>query len=224
MAVRLVRKSRRVESFTTTAKQDIHRLFVETARVRSQQVLSENMASAGGRVDMDWMVDGHADAPLNSVKSGGRIAFFYNPIQPVVDYAMDLLLRWAPVGTTPLSPKYKYSFIILTDAVRGNRESSKIIDWPGRVDGIYVEILDTQPYAGSLEPHTRSKRGPRVSRQAPNGIMELAAANLRARWGSVMKINLVSKQWPSIIEGKKPDYHLPTITISPNWRGINQVI
>ncbi|MGB5687157.1 MAG: hypothetical protein WBM35_15215 [Candidatus Electrothrix sp.] len=198
---------------------DVHAEFVRIAKERSQSILGQNTATVGARVDMDWLVDGKAGRSLEAVKEGGRIAFFYNPIQAVVNDAMRMALRWAPVGDTPDSPKYKNSFIILQDVIRGQDTVSMEVPWPGRVDGIYVEILNTQPYAGSLEPHTRARRGPRVSRQAPNGIMELVAANMKAKWGSVMRINLVSKQWPSVIQGKNPHYHLPTLTLSPNWRG-----
>lgn len=215
----LIRKQRLVEAVVGMTD-DVHAGFVDNARRRSREILVQNTATAGARVDYDWMTDGVPDRPEEDVSVGGRIAYFYSPIQAVVDDAMDLALRWSPLGQTPTSPKYANSFIILQDALRGNNTVSKVVNWPGRVDGIYVEILNTQPYAGSLEPHGRGRRGTRVSRQAPNGIMELVAANIKAKWGSVMKVNLVSRQWPSIIEGPKPDYFLPTLTLSPNWRGI----
>lgn len=218
MAGKIIRKERLTEIMKGVSD-EIYESFVTLAAQRSQELLTQNEVSAGGRVDMDWLVSGKAGLPLRAVEPGGRLSFFYNPIQPVVRDAMNMLMRWAPVGNTPLSPKYKKSFIILQDALRGNKEVSAEVKWPGRVDGIYVEILNLQPYAGSLEPHTRARRGPRVSRQAPNGITELVVANLRAKWGSVMKINLVSKQWPETTIGKNPYYHIPTITISPNWKG-----
>ena len=223
MASGLIRK-RRIREFVEGTADDIHAGFLDIARQRSQEILAQNNAAAGARVDMDWMVDGKANAPLDNVKAGGRIAFFFNPIQAVVDEAMSLALRHAPLGVTPNSPKYANSFIILQDAVRGSKLVSRVVDWPGRVDGIYVEIFNTQPYAGSLEPHTRARRGARVSRQASNGIMELVAANIKAKWGSVMRVNLVSKQWPSVIKGPKPDYHLPTLTLSPNYRGVSKAL
>jgi len=220
----IVRKGRLTESLIDTVEEDIQKRFVEIAKQRSQEILAQNVGAAGARVDMDHLVDGSSRKPLGEVNPGGRISFFYNPIQAVVNDAMEMALRWAPIGKTPDSPKYVNSFIILQDVVRGQKEVSMVVPWPGKVDGVFVEIVNTQPYAGSLEPHTRAQRGPRTSRQAPNGIMELVAANLKATWGSVMKINLVSRQWPSIIEGKKPDYHLPTVTISPNWRGIGAAL
>jgi len=219
MRGRLIRKSRLVETLEGLSD-DIHEDFVNVAREQSKKILDHNTARAGARVDMDWLVSGKAGFPLESVEEGGRLSFFYNPIQAVVNDAMEMALRWSSIGKTPLSPKYKNSFIILQDAMRGQSEVSMEVSWPGRVDGIYVEIINTQPYAGSLEPHTRSKRGPRTSRQAPNGIMELVAANIKAKWGTVMRVNMISRQWPSIIQGKKADYHLPTLALSPNWRGI----
>ena len=223
MAAGLIRK-RRLREFVEGTADDIHAGFLDIARQRSQEILAQNTAAVGARVDMDWMVDGKANAPLEKVKAGGRIAFFYSPIQAVVDEAMSLALRHAPLGVTPDSPKYANSFIILQDVIRGNNTVSQVMRWPGRVDGIYVEIFNTQPYAGSLEPHTRARRGSRVSRQAPNGIMELVAANIRAKWGSVMRVNLVSKQWPSVIQGSTPHYHLPTLTLSPNYRGVTKAL
>jgi len=214
-----LRKSRLVELFEDVGD-EIHDNFVEASRVRSQEVLAQNNAIAGARVDMDWLVDGRPHKKLVDVVAGGRIAFLYNPIQAVVNDAMEMAMRWAPIGNTPSSPKYRNSFVILQDVARGQQQGSRIVPWPGRVDGIFVEILNTEPYAGSLEPHTRAERGPRVSRQAANGIMELIAANLRAKWGSIMKINMVSREWPPIIQGEKPSYNLPTVTISPNFRGI----
>jgi hypothetical protein len=219
----LIRK-RRIREFVEGTADDVHAGFLDIARQRSKEILAQNTASAGARVDMDHMVDGKANAPLDNVKAGGRIAFFYNPIQAVVDEAMNLALRHAPLGMTLNSPKYANSFIILQDAVHGSKLVSRVVAWPGRVDGIYVEIVNTQPYAGSLEPHTRADRGARVSRQAPNGIMELVAANIKAKWGSVMRVNLVSKQWPSLIEGKNSQYHLPTLTLSPNYRGVARAL
>lgn len=220
MRGKIIRKTRLVEVLRG-AEDDIREGFLRTARERSQSILSSNTTAAGARVDMDWLVDGKADRPLEDVaERNGRLSFFYNPIQAVVNDAMEMALRWAPLGTTPGSPKYAKSFIILQDVLQGTGKVSMEVSWPGRIDGIYVEILNTQPYAGSLEPHTSARRGPRTSRQAPNGIMELVAANLRAKWGTVMRINLVSKQWPPLIQGSNTNYHLPTITLSPNWKGL----
>ena len=205
---------------------EIHDNFIDYARDESEAVRHINTNVVGARVDVSIMTDGVPDVPLERVKKGGRVSYFYNFTQAIVDYAMTIYHRWAddlPLAT-PDSPKYSKSIVVMTDRNLGDKTVSVVVPWPGIIKGVFVEIVDLQPYAGSLEPHTRARRGPRTSRMAPNGLAELVTANLRARWGSVAKINMVSKQWPTLIIGKNPYYHLPTITISPNYKGVLKFI
>jgi len=213
-------KIRLVERMLPDAEDGLHERFITTAIERGLEIKRKNEGVIATQVQFDWMTDGVPDKPIESVEPGGRVSFFYNPMAAVVNHAMKLLRELSPVGPSE-DGHYSDAFKVL---VADTENAWHEINWPSTVHAIHVNIANTKPYSGSLEPHTRSERGPRTSRQAPNGITELVVEILRMHWGRVMKIDLKSLQWESLMEGKNPYYHIPTISIHPRWRSIQKAL
>lgn len=148
--------------------------FAAQARQVATEIQRNNDIAVGARVPREQLVDGRANAPLESVKPGGQVVFLWQFYREIVRELMTVVNSLAPVKTG----RYRASFVIEADGVE--------VSSPDAVSTAReVVVYNRQPYARRLEPTWGS---PRLSRMAPNGIMEVAEQRVRRRFGGVAAI------------------------------------
>lgn len=121
------------------------------------------------------IVDRRFDAPITSVKFGGRIEFLATfDIAEIAEWVWMEVRRRSPV----LSGNYQDSHIVMV-----NGTSRAVLGELQPTDR--VQIVNTRPYARKIEggggPTTPSK--PPQSLQAPNGVYRMVYRAARARFG-----------------------------------------
>ena len=130
---------------------------------------SQNRSALGYVPPHRTFVDGRTGAPLESVKPEGTIAFRFQLVNDVVQTCLEELRKASPV----LTGRYRRSHVIYADG--------QIVPAGSPIMAAReVVILNLVPYARKIE------RG--LSQQAPNGVYEAVAAQMKRRFSNVAKI------------------------------------
>ena len=162
-------------------------LIARTARRKLSEVEARQ-----GKHPVTRFVDGMRDASEDKVKPTGVIVYEIALIGDVVDAAFNLLLQLSPVGPGQ-DGHYRDRHRLFvngrqTDAIE---HESGVVPIP---PGAEVVIANLQPYARKIEKGS--------SLQAPDGVYEIAARQLRQRFGNVATIRFEYRQFPGFAAGR----------------------
>lgn len=137
-----------------------------------------------GRYPTTVVVDGQKGASEDSVKYGGVIQYEFHPAGDVIDAAYEELLQAAPVKTGNYA---KHIWMYVNGKRRDAATEGATIDL---MPGDEVIFIDGVPYARKIEGGIKSRAGERTQRrpglsaQAPNGVFEVTAKELKRRFGN----------------------------------------
>lgn len=138
------------------------------------------------------IVDRRFDAPVESVKFGGRIEYAARfPIDDVVAEIFAELVARSPV----LTGDYRDSHVVMVNNQSIAYQQGQALNLQ---DGDRVQIVNTQPYARKIEGGGRVRRnrrgtntqrversGSALSAQAPNGVYRVVWSWAKQRFGSL---------------------------------------
>lgn len=146
------------------------RYLAAAARENLREAQEINRRATGSVPPHETYVDGRLGAKEESVKPDGVIIYEFEIVDEMYTWIRTQLVEHAPKR----SGRFSESFVILADGVA--------IDDDARVpvDADEVVFLNTQPYARKIE------RG--LSKQAPDGVMEVVASIASRRFGNVARI------------------------------------
>lgn len=165
-------------------------LMVATAVAARDQALATDTAILGHPPAVTQIVDGRQGAPLESVKPGGTIVFLFAVGAPLLAAAFDLAIETAMRLSPVLTGRFRESFRMLINGQQRDAEAGAPVVL---AEGDLVEITNLQPYARKLE------KG--ASHAAPNGIFEVAATVVRARYGGVVNVEFAYERFPGFGAG-----------------------
>lgn len=174
-------------------------VMAHVAREAFAEAQAINRRALGHEPPFEQFVDGRRNAPLESVKPGGKIVFLFavgaELLAKAVDQAIHTFLQVAPVGGRGKDKHpglYRDSLIMLVNGTRRDfATKGAVVEL--KPDDI-VSLTDLQPYARRLE------RG--WSFQAPNGVMEIVTARTRSEFGGVLNIAFSWDSYPGFAVGR----------------------
>lgn len=126
------------------------------------------MATPPKPSDFVRRVDGVRDAPEEAVRPNGVIIYTYARLQPIVDYALEVLRQLSPVD----EGEYR-------DAHTLHIGGATAVNASGAMPGETVYILNPVPYARKIESGRMKMRVP-----GSDHVYERAAVMLKLRFGN----------------------------------------
>jgi hypothetical protein len=160
---------------------ETHKLIVAVAKREHAKV----METPPKPVSFDRRVDGHLNAPEESVKSNGVIVYSYQRLDVIVQYAMDVLFDKSPV----LTGVYRNNHTLLINGApaRNLAEYSP---------GDEITIANPVPYARKIEVGSMQMTVP-----GTDHVYQQAAQLVKARYGNMARISFTFR---SISHSKFP--------------------
>jgi hypothetical protein len=187
--------TQRIQSLTLTAHVTTREQLIETTERLTEENQRRIQAEFGGKeVPTALYVDGVFGKPLENVNQEGFTLTEFRFLSPIVDEALMLLMTASPVGPEE-GGHYRDDHWLYVDGVRVDTDiTSNVVDiLPNQT----VRLINRRPYARKIEGGFRhigsgrrsfDKRRPGLSVQAPNGVYEVTAMELRRRFGGVASI------------------------------------
>lgn len=183
----------RIESLRLTAyahnKQQIVDLTNSLSEENEQAILHE----LGSDVPSVQYVDGVLGKPLDRVNETGFTLTEFGFLQPIVDEAIRMLLEMSPVGPEK-GGHYRDNHQMFVNGEQRDFVSSSVINL---VATDVIVIVNQTPYARKVEggfahgSRARARRRPGLSVQAPDGVYEITANEMRRRFGALATISYV---------------------------------
>jgi hypothetical protein len=186
----------KIQALTLTAHVTTREQLIETTETLTSQNQQRMQSEIrGSAVPFIRFVDGVKDKPLESVNPQGFTLTQFAFLGPVVDEALMLLMSASPVGPDE-GGHYRDDHWLYVDGVRVDTDisSSPVDILPTQT----VRVINRRPYAKKIEGGFRhnigsgkrsfDKRRPGLSVQAPNGVYEVTAMELRHRFGGIASI------------------------------------
>ncbi|WP_109150730.1 hypothetical protein [Azospirillum sp. TSO5] len=170
--------------------QEFVKMHAATARAARAELEAEQ-----GKYPTTVVVDGHRGASEDTVQYGGVIQYEFHPAGDVIDATYAALMEAAPVKTGNYA---KHIWMYVNRVRRDAATEGATVDI---MPGDEVVFIDTVPYARKIEGWRgrRSQSRPGLSAQAPNGVFEITARALKARFGNYpVKIDF---DYRGVIEG-----------------------
>lgn len=143
------------------------------------------------------VVDGVQGAPEETVKVGGRIVYYYDRLDKIVQASLALLMEISPV----LEGKYRDAHFI---AINGQ----PVADLSSYSPGDDVSITNYQPYARVIEAGAMKMRVP-----GTDHIYQQARQLLMRRYGNQVSIEFTFRDGPN--EGSKSNLRFPCLVFRP---------
>jgi hypothetical protein len=152
------------------------------------------------------LVDGRANAPLDSVRPFGEIRFIFLDLGPALDWIWQELVTHSPIGPERGQPHYFQVHWLIVDGIW--------VDVPEAAETMQIranavaQFVNARPYSRALE------RG--LSTQAPDGVYEITAMAAQERFpDAAVTFSYVGEgdvpvpiPWPV-----KASYAFPSITV-----------
>jgi len=162
-------------------------LIARTARRKLSEVEARQ-----GKHPVTRFVDGVRDASEDKVKPTGVIVYDIALIGDVVDAAFVLLLQLSPIGPG-LDGHYRDRHRLFVNGRQTDATDyeSGVVPIP---PGAEVVIANLQPYARKIEKGS--------SLQAPDGVYEITARQMRQRFGNIVTIRFEYRQFPGFAAGR----------------------
>ncbi|GLK67010.1 hypothetical protein [Hansschlegelia plantiphila] len=145
------------------------RQIANFARQQLAEAQEINRQALGRVPDHVTIVDGRANAPVDTVRPDGVIVFAFELLDDLFSWIAEQLVRHAPV----LTGAYRESFVFLADGVA---VPAGVIA-PAAEEYVFLSPL---PYARKIE------RG--LSSQAPDGVFQVVADLAKRRFGNMAHI------------------------------------
>lgn len=168
------------------------RHLIEVAQRLRDDALENNARILGRRPDYETVVDGIKGAAEENVRLGGTIVYLFQiggqSMAEAVRSALDLVRRLSP----KLTGRYRDTHRVLVNGFEISTANPEALDALKETD--IVAVVNLQPYARRIE------RG--WSKQAPNGVYEVAAGMLKSRFGNLLKIGFTYDRYPGFGAGK----------------------
>jgi hypothetical protein len=161
----------------TTSPEAFAKLHAQVAREARAEVEARQ-----GRYPTMTVVDGRQGAAEEQVKPFGVIEYHFNPAGDVIDATYQALLERAPVKTG----RYRDNIWMFVNGVRRDADAEgQLVQIAA---GDEVVFIDTVPYARKIEGGFKSvakqTSRPGLSAQAPNGVFEITAKEMKRRFGN----------------------------------------
>lgn len=146
------------------------------ARERLAEAQAANRKAAGRDTPYRQIVDGNANAPLETVNpDAGTIVFEFELGLPVLKWIDDQLALMSPV----LSGRYKRSHVLLADGVE--------------VDPLAIPPADEYLFVNTVPYARKIERG--QSKQAPQGVYEEVQKMAKGRFGNIADIRFTYRSF-----------------------------
>lgn len=193
--------------------------LIAAARNAFDEAQRKNRAALGKDPTFETIVDGRRGATVESVRQGGTIVYLFavgaTTLERAVDDTINLLHELSPV----LTGAYRSHHLFLVNGVErdAGREVNATAGGAIRLeDSDAVTFVNLLPYSRKIEHGW--------SHQAPNGVYEAAMASIRARYGSVLRVEFTYERFPgrgprAAVSGRsrsaqRRDDSFPTIRLS----------
>ncbi len=183
--------ARSVALFTDQVGELRRQALVDLAKEALADADAQNASVLGVAPPHLTIVDGRQGANEESVRLGGTIVYLFQlegaTLEQAVDDTFRILAELAPIRTG----RYQRSFGLFVNGVEREAGTAGAPIDIGADDEI--QITNLQPYARKLE------RG--WSQQAPNGVIEVATATIRQRYGATLSVRFSYDHFPGFEVG-----------------------
>ncbi|WP_431861377.1 hypothetical protein [Azospirillum sp.] len=164
--------------------------FVKMHAETAKKAIADLEAKQGA-YPKQTIVDGRRGAAEEQVKPGGVIEYHINPVAEAIDAIYEELVKRSPVGPAK-GGHYRDDHQMFVNGIPFNAEEAgrKIEVFPS---GTEVVFINTRPYARKIEGgfrligsfgRTADDRTPGLSVQAPNGVYEVTAREMKRRFAN----------------------------------------
>ncbi|QCG93960.1 hypothetical protein E6C67_08405 [Azospirillum sp. TSA2s] len=173
--INVVRRQIELLKTSTLSPQAFVKMHAATARSERGKLEAEQ-----GKYPTTVVVDGRQGASEDSVRYGGVIEYEFHPAGDVIDATYAALMEAAPVKTGSYA---KHILMYVNRVRRDATAEGATVDIKA---GDEVVFIDTVPYARKIEGWRgrRNQSRPGLSAQAPNGVFEITARAMKARFGN----------------------------------------
>jgi len=175
----------------------------------SYEVIAEaaalNRAAIGHDVGYETIVDGRPGAPIDAVKPGGVVVALFAVHAAAIDFTWETLAGLSPVDENPKTIDnivYRDRHLLL---VNGEEREPPVSVEPDDV----VTFVNLLPYARRIEQGHSKK-------QAPDGVYEVGAAIVKARFGNIVNVRFGYGSFLGATASRDTRY--PFIELSPKRR------
>ncbi len=203
--------SARIQALTERVKVNTRQQLVQVTLDRTAENQKAIQALTGHQAPITQYVDGSLHKPLEQAQLFTLTKFEF--LDKIVDEAIATLIRNSPVGPGE-NGHYRDDHWLF---VNGRRRDATVGGVVQVMPGDLVVIVNARPYSRKLERGKRRRgstdRRPGLSVQAPNGIYEVTAQELRSRFGSLASIRFVYRNVSGIPERTRSSRY-PALEIS----------
>ncbi len=177
--INVVRRQLQLLKDATLSPEAFRKMHAQAARSART-----DLESAQGRYPTTVVVDGRKGAQEESVRFGGVIEYEIHPSGDVIDATYAALLEAAPMKTGNYA---RHIWMYVNGARRDAKAEGATVDL---MPGDDVVFVDAVPYARKIEGGIQSRAGARTRRraglsaQAPNGVFEITAREMKRRFAN----------------------------------------
>lgn len=174
---RLTFRQASVQMRSRLTGEDRRQELVALARETIGQATALNRMAIGRDVGRKVIVDGREGAAIEDVRGGGTVVALFAVHEAVIDFTWETLVGLSPVDTRPDADDivYRQNHRLLVNGVEAPPPPVTI-----GVDDV-VTFINVLPYARRIEKGWSKK-------QAPDGVYEVAASIVRARFGRIVNV------------------------------------
>lgn len=191
--------SREVQLFADQIGEERRQALIALAKESFAEADRLNTEGLGHTVDYETFVDGRKGADPESVRRGGTISYTWQvgqaSLADAVDEAFRILTEMAPYAPKRADANppthYNAAFRLFVNGTEQNAVAGGAPIELKETDEI--QITNLQPYARRIEKGW--------STHAPNGIFEVVAMRLRARFGNILTIQFMYQRFPGFEVG-----------------------
>lgn len=191
----------RISALTQRIRAHTKAQIISITNERTSQNQRAIAGDLGSQVPITRYVDGVLGKPLVDVKPDGVTLTEFELLGPVIDAAMEVLIRNSPYGPDEGGHYVDDHWLFVNgqrrDAVA---EGAAVAVGPG--DDIF--ILNARPYARKIEGGAIERRRRRLTNrraglsvQAPDGVYEISAAEIAGRFGNIARVRFAYRALPS---------------------------
>lgn len=176
----------RVQALTERVRVANRQQLVAVTRQKTAENQAAIRASTGREAAIVRFVDGSLGKPLEQAQQFTLTQF--DIVEHVIDEIIATLIRNSPFGPEKGGHYRDDHWLFVNGARRDARTAGAVQIKAGDI----VTVVNVRPYAAKLERGRRrpgtSERRPGLSVQAPNGIYEVSAQELRRRFRNIVNI------------------------------------
>lgn len=199
MAVTNPFTSGRIEGLRQRVTAQTRDQLIETTERLTEDNQRAIRAELGKDASVERYVDGVLGKPVEQVNENGFTLTEFHMLSAVVDDAFQMLIQASPTGPEEGGHYRDDHRLFVNGTERDSDIEGNLIEFrPGDV----VVIVNTRPYARKIEGGFRhvggskrsmANRRPGLSVQAPDGVYQVTANELRRRYGDVVSVLYVFK-------------------------------